>query len=170
MKRTRRWAVVIAAMTTLTALPSALLAHGNDGHAKAPKAPISTNAHAFGMEGDPKKANRMITIAMDDSMHYSQSELGVAQGETITLVVSNNGKLMHELVIGTEEELQKHSELMRKYPGMEHDEPYMAHVKPGATESITWQFTNAGAFKFGCLVAGHYEAGMSGTIAVVAND
>jgi hypothetical protein len=35
---------------------------------------------------------------------------------------------MHEIVIGTREELQAHAELMKKHPNMEHDEPYMAHV------------------------------------------
>ncbi len=169
MKRSIRRAAVIAAMTTLAALPAALLAHSTEGHAKAPKAPISTDVHAFGMEGDPMRANRTIAISMHDRMHYSQSEVRVAQGETLTFVVSNKGKLMHELVIGTVEELQKHAEFMRKNPGMEHDEPYMAHVKPGATERITWNFTKAGTFQFGCLVAGHYEAGMSGTIVVAAN-
>ena len=49
---------------------------------------------------------------------------------------------------------------MRKHPGMEHDEPYMAHVHPGKTETIIWQFTKPGAFYYGCLVPGHFEAGM----------
>ena len=57
--------------------------------------------HAFGVEGDPKKATRTIAMSMDDSMHYSQSEIRVKQGETVTFVVSNKGKLLHELVIGT---------------------------------------------------------------------
>jgi uncharacterized cupredoxin-like copper-binding protein len=73
---------------------------------------------------------------------------------------------MHEMVLGTMEELKKHAELMRKHPGMEHDEPYMAHVAPGKTETITWQFTKAGEFHYGCLIPGHFEAGMIGKIRV----
>ena len=57
---------------------------------------------------------------------------------------------------------------MKKYPGMEHDEPYMAHVKPGAREVITWTFTKAGTFMYGCLIPGHFEAGMKGAIRVMA--
>lgn len=64
---------------------------------------------------------------------------------------------MRELVIVTEDELKKHAEVMRKNRGMEHEEPYMAHVKPGSKESITWRFTKPGTFQFCCLVAGHYE-------------
>ena len=57
---------------------------------------------------------------------------------------------------------------MKKYPEMEHDEPYMAHVKPGAREVITWTFTKAGIFMYGCLIPGHFEAGMKGAIRVMA--
>ena len=124
---------------------------------------------AFGVEGDPQKASRTIAVSMDDSMHYSRSAIRVKQGETVTLVITNKGKLMHELVIGTADELQRHAELMRKNPDMEHEEPYMAHVKPGATERMTWRFTRPGTFQYGCLVAGHFEAGMKGTIVVASN-
>jgi uncharacterized cupredoxin-like copper-binding protein len=105
---------------------------------------------------------------MNDTMQYSLREIRVRQGETVTFVISNKGKLRHELVIGTKDELQKHADLMRTFPNMRHDEPYMAHVKPGATERMTWRFTRAGTFPFGCLVAGHFEAGMKGTIVVAA--
>jgi len=162
-------ALAIATMATISALPSLALAHGTEGHAKTPKTTISMDEHAFGVEGDPKKASRTIAISMDDSMHYSDSEIRVTKGETVTFVITNKGKLMHELVIGTAEELQRHAELMRKNPDMEHEEPYMAHVKPGATERMTWRFTRPGTFQYGCLVAGHFEAGMKGTIVVASN-
>jgi uncharacterized cupredoxin-like copper-binding protein len=80
--------------------------------------------------------------------------------------VSNSGKLMHEMVIGTMKELREHAELMRKFPGMEHDEPYMAHVAPGQDETIVWQFTKAGEFHYACLIPGHLEAGMIGKVEV----
>ena len=159
----------LAAVAAMAALPLAALAHGTDGHAKPANAAISTDEHDFGVEGNPKLANRTIPISMDDTMHYSRAEIRVRQGETVTFVISNKGKLQHELVIGTEDELQQHAELMRKNPDMEHDEPYMAHVKPGTTEKMTWRFTKPGTFLFGCLVAGHFEAGMKGRIVVAAS-
>ena len=158
-------ALLIAAFL---AMPSAASAHGTADHAKKASAPISTDEHPFGVEGDPKKASHTIKLSMDDTMHYSQSQLRVVQGETITFVVTNKGKLMHELVLGTEDELKQHAELMRNNPTMEHDEPYMAHVKPGGTERITWRFTKTGTFLYGCLVAGHFEAGMKGIVVVTA--
>ena len=156
------------AVAVLATLPLAAQAHGPVDPAKPSHAAISTEEHAFGVEGNPKMASRTIPISMDDTMHYSHSEIRVKQGETVTFAVTNKGKLLHELVIGTEDELRKHAELMRKNPTMEHDEPYLAHVKPGTTEKLTWRFTKSGTFLFGCLVAGHFEAGMKGRIVVAA--
>jgi uncharacterized cupredoxin-like copper-binding protein len=53
---------------------------------------------------------------------------------------------------------------------MEHDEPHMAHVKPGKSESLVWTFNKPGEFDFACLIAGHFEAGMVGKIKVVGKD
>ena len=165
MERSMKVALTIAA---LAAMPLTAVAHGTEERAKAPNASLSTDQHAFGVEGNPKVAGRTIALSMDDGMRYSQSEIRIKQGETVTFVISNKGKLLHELVIGTEEELRKHAELMRKHPEMEHGEPYMAHVKPGATERMTWRFNRSGTFRYGCMVTGHFEAGMKGTIVVAA--
>jgi uncharacterized cupredoxin-like copper-binding protein len=75
---------------------------------------------------------------------------------------------MHEIVIGTRAELEAHAEMMKKHPNMEHDEPYMAHVSPGQRGDIVWTFNRAGDFEFACLLPGHFEAGMRGTIRVRA--
>ena len=73
---------------------------------------------------------------------------------------------MHEMVLGTMDELKKHAELMKKHPGMEHDEPHMAHVASGKTGEMGWRFTQAGTFYYGCLIPGHFEAGMIGKVIV----
>ena len=140
-------------------------AHG-DKHARKEAKPISTEEKAFGREGDPKKVSRTVKIDMSDRMRFNPAQLTVRQGDTVRFEVKNSGKMMHELVLGTMRDLKEHAELMRKHPGMEHDEPYMAHVAPGKTETIVWQFTKAGEFNYGCLVAGHFEAGMSGKLTV----
>ena len=60
--------------------------------------------------------------------------------------------------------------MMKKFPGMEHDEPYMAHVSPGKTDEIVWHFTKAGEFFYACLLPGHLEAGMIGKIVVAPGE
>lgn len=158
-------ALVLAAAV----LSGAVWAHEDDSRAKkATATKISGEVHAFGREGDPKKALRTITIDMNDQMRFSPAEIAVTQGETVRFVVANKGQVLHEMVIGTEKELMAHAEMMKKHPGMEHEAPYMAHVKAGGKEQITWQFTKAGTFAFACLIPGHYEAGMKGRIVVAA--
>jgi uncharacterized cupredoxin-like copper-binding protein len=158
-----------ATMLLATALLAGGLAYAHEKapHArKAEKASISTEGKAFGREGDPKKVTRTINVDMSDAMRFAPAELKVKRGETIRFVVKNSGKTMHEMVLGTMQELKEHAELMKKHPGMEHDEPYMAHVAPGKTERVIWQFTKPGEFYYGCLIPGHFEAGMIGKLIV----
>lgn len=148
------------------AFASLALGHGDEKHGKKPTRPISTEEMPFGREGDPKKASRTVNVDMSDKMRFTPAEVTIKRGEIIRFRVKNSGQVMHEMVLGTMDELKKHAEMMQKHPGMEHDEPYMAHVGPGKTETMTWQFTKAGEFYYGCLVPGHFEAGMVGRVIV----
>ncbi|RZI42893.1 plastocyanin [Herbaspirillum sp. HC18] len=130
-------------------------------------AEISPDEHAFGRQGDPGKTTRTIAIDMSDSMRFGPADITVKEGETVRFIVTNKGKMLHELVIGTMDELKAHAEMMKKFPGMEHDEPYMAHVTPGKKQELVWQFTRSGEFYFACLIPGHFEAGMLGKIKVI---
>jgi len=123
---------------------------------------------AWGIAGDAKAVKRTVEFKMGDDMRFTPDRLEVRQGETVRFVLRNHGKLMHEFVIGTRKELDEHAALMMKFPGMEHDEPYMAHVAPGKTGEVIWNFNRPGEFDFACLIAGHYSAGMMGRIKVVA--
>ena len=84
----------------------------------------------MGDAGDAKAVKRTIEVRMLDTMRFEPNRIDVKQGETIRFVHKNDGKLMHEFIIGTAEELREHAALMEKFPNMEHDEPYMAHVAP----------------------------------------
>ena len=153
----------------LMALPWALgttiaRAHG-DEHGK-PAGPVVKEQKPWGIAAEPGKAQRTIEILMTDDMKLSPSHLNVREGETLRLRAVNKGKVMHEIVIGTSAELADHAEMMKKFPAMEHDEPYMAHVPPGKRGDIVWTFNRPGDFEFACLIAGHFEAGMRGTIRV----
>ncbi len=129
-------------------------------------APVSTEKHAFGQLGDPKKVTRTITVDMNDRMRFVPGDIKVRQGETIRFVVRNSGKVLHEMVIGSMGELKSHQEMMRQHPGMEHDEAYMTHVSAGKQGEMIWQFTEVGEFHYACLIPGHFEAGMIGKITV----
>lgn len=157
---------VLAAAVIVAALSSPAFAHGDAKHQKKEARAISTEEKEFGREGDPKKASRTVRIDMSDKMRFTPASLAIKQGETVKFVVKNSGKVMHEMVIGSMKELKEHAELMRKFPGMEHDEAYMAHVAPGKEGELVWQFTKAGEFHYACLIPGHMEAGMIAKISV----
>lgn len=162
MKRT----IIAALLMALSA--SFAHAHGDAQHAPKPFDAADAEQKPYGIAADPRKATRTIRIKMTDDMRFSPSTISVRQGETVKFMVENKGKLLHEMVIGTPEELAEHAEMMRKFPDMEHDEPHMAHVNAGKTAPLVWRFNRAGEFEFACLLPGHFEAGMKGKIVVKA--
>ncbi len=125
-------------------------------------------ASAIGEPGKAARVTRTVRIDMSDTMRYTPSSITAKQGETIRFVIKNSGKVKHELVLGTEKELKEHYEVMKKFPEMEHDDPNMVTVAPGATGQVIWKFTKAGKIDFACLQPGHYDAGMKGAVAVAA--
>jgi len=146
-----------------------VFAHGEGGASAnhSPRAqPTAAEETPFGRAGDPKKATRTVTVAMCDAMRFDPATIEVRRGETVRFVVRNSGRLLHEMVLGTREGLAEHAELMKRFPEMEHDEPHMLHVKPGSTGEMVLHFTRAGEFRYGCLIPGHYEAGMAGKVKV----
>ena len=123
---------------------------------------------AIGQPGQAAKVSRTVQVDMADTMRFSPANLTVQQGETIRFALKNTGQVKHEFVLGLEKELKEHSELMKKFPEMEHAEPNMVTLAPGQTGEVIWQFSKAGAVDFACLLPGHYDAGMKGLIKVAA--
>jgi uncharacterized cupredoxin-like copper-binding protein len=155
-------------LASMIAMGNAAFGHGEAVRDKKAPAAVTKEQKAWGIAGDAKAVKRTIRIGMADTMRFSPDRVEVKQGETIRFVHRNAGKVMHEFVIGTKKDLDEHAALMLKFPNMEHDEPYMAHVGPGKTGQIIWTFNRAGEFDFACLIPGHYQAGMIGKIIVSA--
>jgi uncharacterized cupredoxin-like copper-binding protein len=148
-------------------LSGAALAHGDETHAKK-AGPVRKEQKDWGIAGDAEAVKRTVELTMSDSMRFTPDNIAVKRGETLKLVFRNDGQQLHEFVLGTKKELDEHAALMVKFPNMEHDEPYMAHVPAGKTAEIIWTFNRAGDFDFACLIAGHYQAGMVGKVNVAA--
>ena len=161
-------AIALAVLIALSASSDAVLAHGDEQGAKKGAVVVSKEQQVWGIAGDARSVKRTIEIRMLDAMRFSPDRIEVRQGETIRFVLSNKGKLTHEMVIGTKKTLDEHAALMMKFPTMEHDEPWMTHVGPGKSGEIIWNFNRAGEFEFACLIAVHYQAGMKGNIRVVS--
>lgn len=121
---------------------------------------------ASGVAGVAADVTRTIEVDMADSMTFTPAAINVKAGETIRFTVTNSGQLVHELVLGTNDEIVEHHALMKRFPGMVHEDDNSVSLAGGETGEITWKFTKAGTFDIACLQPGHYEAGMKGNVVV----
>ena len=149
---------VLSAVVALGVLSGAVPALADPGHAHG--------TMSIGKPGKAQQATRTVEVIMDDEMRFTPPKVDVKRGETVRFVVKNVGQMKHEFMLGTAKELREHAAVMQKHPEMEHDDPNAVSVEPGQTGEVVWQFTHAGSFMFGCLMPGHYEAGMVGHLQV----
>lgn len=159
-----RTLLLVAALTTTWGV-----AHAHTEQQKGMKmAPMAMEQMPWGIGGDAQRVTRTVEVRMLDTMRFVPERIDVRQGETVKFVVRNDGKVLHEMVIGNRQSLDEHMALMMKNPGMEHDQPYSTHVSAGKSGDIIWHFNRAGEFEFACLIPGHFQAGMVGRIRVGA--
>lgn len=162
----------LAALLSLALSACSMPGHGEAGH----HGDGADDHHGGGAEdhhegpagrpGEASEVVRTVPVSMSDAMDYTPASIAVAAGETVRFEVTNAGRLVHEFVLGTEEEILEHHELMKRFPGMEHEEPNSVSLESGASGEVIWQFTEAGEVSFACLQPGHYEAGMKGVVTV----
>lgn len=122
-----------------------------------------------GKPGDSRKPARVVEVKMregDGKMLFVPDRLEVRKGEQVRFVLRNDGALEHEFVLASTADNLAHAEAMKNAPEMAHDEPNAKRLAPGKTGEIVWRFTRAGRFEYGCLIPGHREAGMTGTVVV----
>lgn len=161
---------LLAVLSGMAAVPN-VWAHGNehiDPNMKVDN-PIMAEESEFGRQGITKDVTRTVDISMSDMMRFTPDSLNIKQGETVRLRINNNGKIPHEFVLGTKAEISEHAEMMKKNPEMEHADASSARVAPGKTVEIIWQFTKPGKFLYACLIPGHWDAGMQGSVTVIAS-
>jgi len=141
-------------------------AHGHDGHGHGDH---GTGGFAAGEPGRGDASARTIEITMSDvggAMAFAPSRIAVQRNEQVRFVLRNAGSVDHEFLIDTAANNAAHKTAMAENPAMQHDEPNGKRLAPGATAELLWRFSKAGTFEIACLIPGHYEAGMLGTVDV----
>lgn len=132
-------------------------------------AALGVTACGSGESATSPSATKTINVTMTDNK-FTPSSLTVEKGQKVVFRFTNDGKVDHEAILGTEAEQVDHEEEMRggsAMGGMDHGGPAEAiTVKPGKTATLTRTFDNAGTMTIGCHVAGHYASGMKATINV----
>lgn len=124
----------------------------------------ASGSFAFGAPGQASAATRTIEVTARDPYRFEPAALEVEPGETVTFVVTNEGKKEHEFVLGDVAYQESHGEEMAA--GEAHHEANGVTLAPGATEELTWTFPETGGVLYACHVAGHYDGGMVGAISV----
>lgn len=160
-------------MRLTSAIPAAVLIFflgASGAHAHGGQSP-STGEKSFGRPGLAKDVTRTVAIEAGEYA-FAPDLIAIQAGETVKFVVTNKGRLMHELTIGDAAEQDAHSRAMDKMSDMTHDDgktemPSNAvHVPPGETRELIWTFAKGGDLKFACNYPGHTDLGMKGDIVV----
>ena len=114
--------------------------------------------------------SRSIDVRMDDQMRFTPANIEVRAGETIRFVVHNAGKTTHEMVLGSDANIREHAQAMQQ--GQAHHDDH-SHgtgaaitVPAGQKGELVVKFDRATTLQMACLIPGHYEAGMRGTVQV----
>jgi uncharacterized cupredoxin-like copper-binding protein len=120
---------------------------------------------ARGGVGTTQPVSRTISVSTTDALRFAPDHINVKAGETVAFEISNSGVLPHEFFIGTPAEQQAHESEMAGDSFMM-DEPGAVNVAAGGTARLVYTFAQPGTLEYGCHVAGHYAAGMRGTIEI----
>jgi len=142
--------------------------------------PAYLGGHAHGSEsqaqpqgGEPAltafHVQRTLEIRMNDGMRFVPDRIQAQPGETLLLQVVNDGKVTHELVLGTEDELARHAEAMKNagaHAGHSHGVGAFLELGPGQRGALVVRFDKATTLQMACLIPGHYQAGMRGEVKV----
>ncbi len=109
-------------------------------------------------------AAKTITLTMNE-FQFQPAEITVNVGQPVKLVLQNTGTMLHDFV-----STDAMVEVMEEH-GAEHNMGGMpttmhAAVEAGQQSTLEFKATQAGTYTFHCTIAGHQEAGMTGTLIV----
>jgi uncharacterized cupredoxin-like copper-binding protein len=114
----------------------------------------------FGMLGDPSQVTRTLRLSVGDEPRFDLSAASVHAGETVEVVVHNQGRGQHEVVLGDSAHQAEYERILAAMPNARHQHDNVLSVGPGETRSMVWRFGNAPLVELACHMQGHYAAGM----------
>jgi uncharacterized cupredoxin-like copper-binding protein len=187
-----RPAFAVAPLALLLALSTGSTTHAAGEHMGGHGENHHGTSRQIGKPAAISVATRTIRITMHDN-YYEPEEITVKAGETVRFIVKNEGQLVHEFNIGTEDMHLGHAPEMQMMVdhgvllsdridrkaamdmqksmghGM-HEEPNSVLLEPGKTEQFAWTFPDDASvmLEFACNVPGHYDAGMVGDLSITS--
>jgi uncharacterized cupredoxin-like copper-binding protein len=111
-------------------------------------------------------AARIVDVTMTD-IKFSVAKVDVKVGETVRFVFRNQGKLVHEALIGDAAAQDAHDKQMGSAGGdMSMRDSGAVSVDPGKSGELTHTYNDSGQLLIGCHQPGHYAAGMKINVTV----
>jgi uncharacterized cupredoxin-like copper-binding protein len=117
--------------------------------------------------GDEASTDLQVTTS---DFQFSPNEWTIPAGEEIAIEITNDGSVLHEWVlmqpgvtIEAESDLpETEEELLADFVYVEDE------VEAGATKVLTFTAPEPGTYQVICAIETHFDAGMEGTLTVVA--
>lgn len=109
----------------------------------------------------PDDGAQVVEVSLLDSMQIKPAKITVKAGTPVRFVITNDGALEHDFFIGSDRE-QRQRESGEGEPGPDR---YVA-VPPGETKTLLYVFPSPGKTIIGCVVPGHYSAGMKANVTI----
>jgi plastocyanin len=118
--------------------------------------PASAGPGTPGFVAGTEAAPRVVRIVAGPALRFYPEVVSISPGETVTFEVTTMGMTAHEFMIGPAADVADDRE----------GTPEVADIGMMQSRSLTYTFAGSGPFTFACHAAGHYEAGMRGTITI----
>jgi uncharacterized cupredoxin-like copper-binding protein len=123
--------------------------------------PVPTPTPTVAPTATPDDGALVVEVSLLDSLQIKPSKISVPAGKPIRFVIHNEGALEHDFFIGSDRE-QRQRESGQGEPGPDR---YVA-VPPGETATLLYVFPSPGKTIAGCVIPGHYSAGMKANITI----
>lgn len=128
-------------------------------------------------------SEQKVTVTMTE-MRFAPAKVTLKAGTTVEIKLVNKGKVKHEFMVyalpkagTTREGLHEWAEGTSYFKGVEvkvegggieveGKDIFEIEVAAGKSAEVKFTPTRKGTFEIGCLIEGHYEAGMKGSLTV----
>ncbi|GMR02192.1 MAG: hypothetical protein BMS9Abin20_0520 [Acidimicrobiia bacterium] len=170
-----RWSLVVASAVALVAVscggPRAEVHDLTERPAGPDSAQIKEEGN-LASTVDQAEHGAVVEVVMTDFAFAAEASV-FEVGETVTFLFSNMGVIPHDAVIGTEEQQRLHAAEMAEssdeaQAAEEEEDSAAIDLRPGATGTIVYTFTEPGELLIACTLPNHLEAGMRTDIGVTA--
>lgn len=119
---------------------------------------------------DTPEAATELTVIGTDGLAFEPDELAVPAGEEVTLTLTAEDAVEHDLVIegvGMAGSVGDEAHGDDDEHAMDDDDLHVAHADAGESVTATFTVDEPGTYPVYCSVPGHREAGMEATLTVV---